>query len=68
LLPPKMFRGDLKATSIRLPADLLAELDSIAEESGYTRSEVVHRFLEWGAIEFRKLKARLEPEKKRGGK
>lgn len=48
ILPPKK-RGPTEPTSLRLPKELLTELKEIAEESGYTRTEVITRFLWWAA-------------------
>lgn len=65
MLPPKRFKGEMTNTSVRLPGDLVKELDRIAEESNYSRSEVIHHFVAWAVEEYRKLQP--EPEKK-GGK
>lgn len=40
-------------TSLRVPPSMLRELDEIAAESGYTRSEVMLHFWRWAIQEYR---------------
>lgn len=53
LFPPKR-KGKLLNTTMRLPESLLKELDAIAEEAGYTRTEVFIRSLEFAVAEHRR--------------
>lgn len=51
----KKYRGDTMVVSARLPSDLVARIDSIAEQSGKNRNEIVQLCLEF-AIENIELK------------
>ena len=42
------------ASSVRLPQDLLDQIDKIAKERGYSRNEVIEAFLRLGLKSFRK--------------
>ncbi|MCD8379147.1 MAG: ribbon-helix-helix domain-containing protein [Lachnospiraceae bacterium] len=35
------YSGETSVVSVRLPKDMLAEIDSIAEKTGRTRSEII---------------------------
>lgn len=50
ILPPK---NETKPTSLRLPKKLLDCLNEISKETGYTRTEVIIRFL-WKGVEIHK--------------
>ena len=45
IISSKKYRGDSTVISIRLPDELLKELDKIAEETGRTRNEVIQKCL-----------------------
>lgn len=45
VISSKKYRGDSSVLSIRLPDELVKELDKIAEETGRTRNEVVQKCL-----------------------
>ena len=51
----KKYRCDTMGVSARLPSDLVARIDSIAEQSGKNRNEIVQLCLEF-AIENIELK------------
>jgi predicted transcriptional regulator len=43
----KKYRGDSTVLSVRLPGDLIRELDRIAKETGRTRNELIQLSLEF---------------------
>ena len=45
VISSKKYRGDSSVVSIRLPDELVKELDKIAEETGRTRNEVIQKCL-----------------------
>ena len=45
IISSKKYRGESTVISIRLPAELVKELDRIAEKTGRTRNEVIHKCL-----------------------
>lgn len=45
VISSKKYRGDSTVVSIRLPDELVKELDKIAEETGRTRNEVIQKCL-----------------------
>ena len=47
VISSKKFRGDSAVVSVRLPNDLIVRLDSIAEETGRTRNEIIQTCLEF---------------------
>lgn len=53
ILPPKEEAEPAVTTSLRVPPSMLRELDAIAKESGYTRTEVMLHFWTWAIQEYR---------------
>ncbi len=51
IIPPKPDEP-LMPTSVRIPKSLLARLDEIAEETGYSRQEVLLYLIRWGVGEY----------------
>jgi len=47
VISPKKFRGDSSVVSVRLPNDLVKQLDDIAEKTGRTRNEIIQTCLEF---------------------
>lgn len=45
----KKYRGGTTVISSRVPVDLVEKLDTIAEESGRTRNEIIQLCLEFAA-------------------
>ena len=45
VISSKKFRGDSSVVSVRLPNDMIEELDSIAEQTGRTRNEIIQKCL-----------------------
>lgn len=45
VISSKKYRGDSSVVSVRLPDELVKKLDSIAEETGRTRNEVIQKCL-----------------------
>ena len=45
IISSKKYRGDSTVISIRLPDELVKKLDTIAEDSGRTRNEVIQKCL-----------------------
>lgn len=45
IISSKKYRGDSSVVSVRLPNDLIACLDEIAEQTGRTRNEIIQKCL-----------------------
>ncbi|MBQ1999606.1 MAG: ribbon-helix-helix protein, CopG family [Spirochaetales bacterium] len=45
VISSKKYRGDSTVISIRLPDELVKKLDTIAEDTGRTRNEVIQKCL-----------------------
>ena len=45
VISSKKFRGDSSVVSVRLPNDLIEKLDTVAEETGRTRNEIIQMCL-----------------------
>ena len=45
VISSKKFRGDSSVVSVRLPNEMIERLDSIAEETGRTRNEIIQKCL-----------------------
>lgn len=58
ILPPRGPEGEVIPVSLRLARGLIAELDVVAKESGYNRTEVITHFLRWALQEYSVEKSR----------
>ncbi|MBR3863450.1 MAG: ribbon-helix-helix protein, CopG family [Clostridia bacterium] len=47
VISSKRYRGDSAVLSVRLPSELIKQLDDIAEKTGRTRNEIVQKCLEF---------------------
>ena len=47
VISSKKYRGDSVVLSVRLPSELIKQLDDIAEQTGRTRNEIVQKCLEF---------------------
>ena len=47
VIASKKFRGESSVVSVRLPNELIRHLDTIAEETGRTRNELIQTCLEF---------------------
>jgi metal-responsive CopG/Arc/MetJ family transcriptional regulator len=56
LLPPKTSNTHAQL-SLRVPAEIIDGLDEVAGDVGYTRSQVVVRFLRWAIEQYKEEKA-----------
>lgn len=45
IISSKKFRGDSSVISVRLPDDMIEKLDTIAEQTGRTRNEIIQKCL-----------------------
>ena len=45
IISSKKFRGDSSVVSVRLPNDMIKKLDTIAEQTGRTRNEIIQKCL-----------------------
>ena len=45
VISSKKFRGDSSVVSVRLPNDMIEKLDTIAEQTGRTRNEIIQKCL-----------------------
>ena len=50
IISTRKYQGDSSVISVRLPADMVKELDSIAKKTGRNRNEIISISLEY-AIE-----------------
>lgn len=63
ILPPRTTE-EMLTTSLRMPKRLYEAIGAIAKEEGYTRTEVMLHFMEWGLVEHH----REQQAEKKGGK
>lgn len=47
VIASKKYRGESSVVSVRLPHELIRQLDAIAEETGRTRNELIQTCLEF---------------------
>ena len=47
VIASKKYRGESSVVSVRLPNELIRQLDAIAEETGRTRNELIQTCLEF---------------------
>lgn len=47
-ISPKKYIGETSVVSVRLPKDMIKDLDGVAEETGRTRNEIMLLCLEYG--------------------
>lgn len=47
VIASKKYRGESSVVSVRLPNELIRQLDAIAEETGRTRNELIQNCLEF---------------------
>lgn len=45
IISSKKFRGDSSVVSVRLPNDMIEQLDTIADRTGRTRNEIIQKCL-----------------------
>ena len=45
IISSKKFRGDSSVVSVRLPNDMIEKLDTIAQQTGRTRNEIIQKCL-----------------------
>lgn len=55
VIHPQKYRGDTTVTSMRMPRDMLADVDRVAEETGRTRNEILMMSVEF-ALEHMEVK------------
>lgn len=46
-IQPKKYREETSVVSMRIPKDMLREIDSIAKKTGHTRNDVLSKCLEF---------------------
>lgn len=46
-IPSKKYKGDSSVISARIPIELIKKIDSIAEETGRTRNEIIMECLDF---------------------
>ena len=56
IIATKKFRGDSMVVSTRLPNELVEKLDTVAEQTGRTRNEIIQTCIEF-AIENLEIQA-----------
>ena len=45
VISSKKFRGDSSVVSVRLPNELIEQIDTVAEQTGRTRNEIIQKCL-----------------------
>ena len=45
VISSKKFRGDSSVVSVRLPNELIDQIDTVAEQTGRTRNEIIQKCL-----------------------
>ena len=45
VIASKKFRGDSSVVSVRLPNELIERIDTVAEQTGRTRNEIIQKCL-----------------------
>ena len=46
-ITPKKYTGDTTVISVRIPKDMLSDIDDITGKTGWTRNELLTRFIEF---------------------
>ena len=41
IIPPKKYKGETTVISVRMPKNMIADLDKVAESTGRTRNELM---------------------------
>ena len=47
IIPPKKYKGETAVISVRMPKDMIADLDKVAESTGRTRNELMLMCMEF---------------------
>ena len=47
IIPPKKYKGETTVISVRMPKDMIADLDKVADVTGRTRNEIMLMCLEY---------------------
>lgn len=47
IIPPKKYKGETAVISVRMPKDMIADLDKVAEATGRTRNELMLMCMEF---------------------
>ena len=55
IIQPQKYRGETSVISMRMPKDMLADVDAVAAQTGRTRNEILMRSIEF-ALEHMEIK------------
>lgn len=47
IIPPKKYKGETTVVSVRMPKNMIADLDKVAESTGRTRNELMLMCMEF---------------------
>ena len=47
IIPPKKYKGETTVISVRMPKDMIADLDKVADVTGRTRNELMLMCMEF---------------------
>lgn len=47
-ITPKKYRGETTTVTVRLSVELVDEIDKIANQTGRTRNDIIHKCIEYG--------------------
>ena len=47
IIEPKKYKEESVVVSVRIPRDMLKDIDSVANEAGRTRNEIITLFLDY---------------------
>ena len=52
IIPPKKYKGETTVVSVRMPKNMIADLDKVAESTGRTRNELMLMGVEFALKNF----------------
>ncbi len=62
-IEPKKYAGESTVVSMRMPRDMVREIDSIAATTGYTRTELMMLCLEFSLNHMEIIQNQIEDER-----
>jgi predicted transcriptional regulator len=62
-IEPKKYAGESTVVSMRMPRDMVREIDSIAATTGYTRTELMMLCLEFSLNHMEIIQNQIEEER-----
>ncbi len=47
IITPKRYKGETQVISVRMPKDMLRDVDAVADRTGHTRNELIVKSIEF---------------------